>query len=299
MDAIRKSVAGMARGARTDPARAQEAAALEAMRDAIDRKVADVAGGKVGDGEVFTPEMQAALQSARAAHANKQQRFKTGPQGRLFRRDATGAPAMDPGDVPGAFWNGTPGQASDVEAYRRLVGDNTHMMDMLRSLGLTEAGAARTTAGELSATKFGDWVRGHAPAIDALYDPQQANMLRAIQDDLERSARAESLGRVRSGSDTMQKYNAMMGNSLLESPLAGWVANAVPGLRAYAGPRLNELRQSSRAANAGMLSEVLADPQATADALQAYLATQQATTRAPNQLQVLLGRAAPVALGSR
>jgi len=293
---LRSSLGSLARSMRRDPATARDAAALEAMQGALDARVAAAARGELLPGEVFTPTMNAQWQAARAAHAAKVERFRTGPQRRLFEQDASGQPRMGGGEIPAAFWNSTPGQAEDVAAFRRLVDDSPRMLDQLRSVALTEAQQGANAAGNLTPRAYSTWLANHTPALNALMDPGQMQALQAIAADLQRSSAAQGLGRV-SGSDTMQKATAMMGNALLDNPVVGAVASRIPIIGgSLSGPALAAMRDAARRQRATELAAVLSDPNRTAQALEILLRQQQPLGASAANALGLGYRAAPVAI---
>jgi len=297
MQDLRSSLGAMARSLRRDPATAREAAALEAMQGELDTRVAAAARGQLQPGEVFTPEMNARWQAARASHAAKVERFRTGPQRGMFEQDRSGLPRLQGGEIPDAFWNASAGQAGDVAAFRRLVDENPYMLEQLRGLALTEASERSNAAGDLTQRAFGNWLSSRTPALNALMEPQQVQTLQAIGSDLDRAAAAAGSGRV-AGSNTAQLQAAMQGNALLENPLVGMAAQRLPfGIGStLTGPALVAMRDAARRQRAAELAEVLADPNRTALALQALL-RQHAPLGASASNALSLGyRAAPLAL---
>lgn len=293
---LRSTIGDLARDLRRDPRTAREATALEQMQAQIDNRVTAAARGELRPGEVFTPDMLTRWTDARAAAQARQQRFRTGPQRELFERDASGLPRARAGEIPGLFWNSTPGQVDDVRSFRTLVEDNPHMLDMLRGLALTEANQGVNAAGDLTARGFSTWLENRLPAITELFDPQSVQTLQAIQADLNRSAATAASGRV-AGSNTAQLQAAMQGNALLESPLVTGLAQRLPlGVGSITGPALLAMRDAARRQRVTELAEVLADPGRTANALQELLSRQAPLGASASNVLSLGYRAAPVAL---
>lgn len=292
---LRSSIGALARDLRRDPRTAREAAALEQMQTQIDARVADAAAGNLRPGEVFTPDMLARWENARTAARQRNERFRTGPQRQLFERDESNLPRAQGGDLPGLFWNATPGQVGDVQAYARLVDQNPHMMDQLRGLALTEAGAGVNAGGDLTQRAYSTWLENRLPALRELMDPQQLATLQAIQADLDRAAATHSAGRV-AGSNTAQLAAAMQGNALLESPLLGAVAQRLPlGIGStFTGPALVAMRDAARRQRVAELAAVLSDPRRTERALQDFLAGQQPLGASASNALSLGYRALPV-----
>ncbi|QJW84370.1 hypothetical protein HK414_13035 [Ramlibacter terrae] len=206
----------------------REAAALDVQRKAIDAQLERLAAGEGQPGEYFGADMVQSYQQARQAHAAKQQQFKTGPQAGMFRRGGSGLPQMQGGQIPPKFFNGNGSQVSDAQSFRRLVQDDPRLMDELRRYAVSE-GASKTTAnGNLSASKFGQWLDSRAGATGEIFSPQQQAWLKAIAEDLKQAANAESLGRS-TGSDTAQKAASMMRPGLLDNPGARYAVGKIPG----------------------------------------------------------------------
>jgi hypothetical protein len=299
MQDLRSSLGALARDLRRDPRTAREAAALEGMQAQIDARVADAAAGNLRPGEVFTPEMLARWTDARAASQARNERFRTGPQRELFERDESNLTRARGGEIPGLFWNATPGQVGDVQSYRTLVDDNPHMMDQLRGLALTEAGAGVNAGGDLTQRAYSNWLENRLPALREIMDPQQMATLQAIQADLDRAAATHSAGRV-AGSNTAQLQAAMQGNGLLENPLLGAVAQRLPfGFGStISGPTLLALRDAARRQRVAELAAVLSDPDRTARGLESFLAGQQPLGASASNALSLGYRAVPVLPGA-
>lgn len=266
--------------------RNQAAAALTAMKNAIDDRVAEVASGMRQPGEDFTPEAIDAWGQALNAHAAKKARFDTGPQVALFRRAGDGLPAAQGGEVPRRFFNANASQVSDAQAFRRLVQDDPRLIGELRRYAVSDAAGQVDRMGNLTNDKFNKWLTARAGATGEIFSDQQRAWLKAIADDLRRADIAESLGRS-TGSDTAQKAASMLGLGLVDGPGMRYIAGKVPfGLGSAA---LDFVGGPIRTAKAERLAGLLGDPERTAGLLGQYIAAQQPA-------QGLLGQAVSPAL---
>lgn len=250
--------------------RNQSAAALTQMKAAIDNKVAEVAMGNAAPGEVFTPQAVDAWGQALAAHSAKKLQFNTGPQAALFRRGSDGLPLVQGAEVPGRFFNASPSQVSDAQSFRRLVADDPNLVGELRRYALSDAAGQTNQLGNLSPAKFNKWLDARAGATGEIFTDQQRAWLRAIGDDLRRSALAESLGRS-TGSDTMQKAASMMRLGMVDNPAARWAASRIP----LGSQALDFMSGPLRAARAERIGGLLMDPERTAGLLDTFIATRQ------------------------
>lgn len=266
IQALRSSI-GEAIADATKNGRNQAAAALTNMKNAIDNKVADVAAGNALPGEVFTPQAVDSWGQALNAHAAKKLQFNTGPQVGMFRQGADGQPAMQGAEIPGEFFNGNRSQVEDMQAFKRLIGDDpAGLAKELKSFALTE-GANTATAGGNLGDSFINWAKGRSGAIGQLFSPQEQLTIREVGKAVQRQMAAENLGRV-SGPDTAQKLAALQSNGLLDNKLVDGLANKIPGLGRFTGPMLGALRASANQQRAGIQSGLLADPARFAAALE-------------------------------
>lgn len=272
---------------------AKEAAALDAQRRAIDSTLDRIASGGGQPGEYFAPDMVANYQDARATHAAKEARFRTGPQAAIFRNGSDGVPLAQGAEVPGRFFNAKPSQVADAESFTRLVQNDPQMMGELRRYAASDAAGQVDRIGNLTSAKFNRWLDQRSGAVGVTFTDQQRAWLKAIADDLRRADVAENMGRA-TGSDTMQKAASMMKLGVLDSKATDAVVNAKGG--AAGNFLLNVLRSPMRGAKANRLAELLNNPEVTASALDTFIATRKPAEQNA-LLQILQGgayRGAPV-----
>jgi len=185
----------------------REAAALRQMATEIENKVAEVAESGGNLGEAFAPDQVLKWREALKLHADKMQRFHTGPQKAGFRTGGDGRPAVQGGEWASRFFNSTPGQADDVRAFARVAGDETSLADALKSYAMTMA--AKTNAvDELAPGAMKGFRRNYDGALRELLNSNEMNRFGAVSDDVARSA--ESAARARAtGSNTAQNLAGM------------------------------------------------------------------------------------------
>lgn len=261
-----------------------EAAALISQQRAIDDALENLAAGGGQPGEFFADDMVRSYKDARAAHAAKETRFKTGPQAALFRKGGDNLPLVQGGEVPRRFFNANASQVSDAQSFRALVQDDPRLMNDLRRYALSDAAGQVDSMGNLTNAKFNRWLEARSGAVGEIFTPQQRAWLKSIADDLRRAAVAESLGRS-TGSDTAQKAASMMRLGLADSPVSRFMAGRIPGgnmaMDFFSGP--------ARTAKAERLGGLLLEPERTAGLLDTFIATQR-----PRPSMGLLGAGDPL-----
>lgn len=243
----------------------QAAAALTAMKNAIDNKVADVASGNALPGEVFTPEAIDTWGQALAAHQAKMQQFHTGPQASMFRNGADGQPAIQGAEIPGKFYNGNRSQIEDAQSFRRLIGNREDLANELKSYAITQGMDTAGRTGNLGQS-YVDWLKSRSGANSVLLSPNELATVNEVGKAVQRQIMAEELGRV-SGPDTAQKLASLQSNGLLDSKALDSFAHKIPLVKYVSGPVLDFLRSSANQTRGGIQAGLLADPQKFADTL--------------------------------
>ena len=300
---LRSSIGDAWKQAKLDGNKA-EAGALDAMKRQVDAAILRAASGDLKPGEVLSPQVAMKWMEANASHAQKMQRFHTGPQASIFRTSPNGEPLVQGGEVAGKFWGARPGVADDVKAFRRLVDDNPAMLGQFRSMIATDGAGTADAAGSLT-TKFSKWVRQTLPGLHEAFDPKEVETLRRIAADIDRAAKAAKLGTSLGGSNTYQNAQNALGLGLLDSPAATHAANwiiPVPGVRHLGGMALEGVRGFAKDAKARQLGNLLSDSGRAANALDALTAAQVRAAQSHPGRELLLRnafRAAPVAASSR
>lgn len=272
----------------------KEAAALDAQRRAIDSALDNLAAGNGGQGANFPPDMVEAYKAARKAHAEKQLRFKTGPQAGLFRQGGDGLPLAQGGEVPRRFFNANASQVADAEGFRRLVANDPQLMSELKRYAVSDAAGQVDQFGNLTSAKFNRWLDSRQGAIGVTFNEGERAALKAIAEDLRRAALAENLGRS-TGSDTAQKVASLMRLGMLDSAPGQFLIRRIPS----GGLLSDALSSAARTAKADRLGGLLLDPERTAGLLDVFIATQQSRPAGllGQTVNPALTRSAPLLLG--
>ena len=243
----------------------QAKAALTVMKNAIDEKVAAVAAGEALPGEVFTPQAIDAWGQALKEHGAKKLQFNTGPQAGIFRQGADGLPQVQGAEIPGKFYSGRRSQVEDMQAFKRLIGNREDLAQEMKRFATTEGYGTGNAAGDLT-TKFRAWLRSRSGANAELFTEQELATLKEVGKAVERSMKAENLGRV-SGSDTAQKLASLQSNGMLDSRMVDVLANRIPIVGSFTGPMLSGLRSTATQTRNTAMSGLLSDPAALEAAL--------------------------------
>lgn len=243
---------------------AKDAATLKGMISEIDNKVSDVAAGSGVAGEAFPADIVANWKEALKAHADKKLRFDTGPQAAIFRTGADGLPAKEGAEVAPLFWNGGNAQVENMQAFKRLTKEDQNLVQLMKSNATTEAlqESARGPAGMITYDKFNKWLKNHSGAAKELFTEQELATLKAIQSETKNAAVSDGLGAAR-GSPTFQNF---FSNGALDNRGLGLAANKIPGGQMVLGALKNANEKSRNNA----LSELLANPESMAKALEDY-----------------------------
>ena len=237
----------------------QAAAALTAMKDAIDAKISATVIGPRMPGEVFTPNASSIYADALAAHSAKKARFNTGPQSNLFRLGSDGAPLREGAEIAPLFWNSGNGQREAVKSFRTLTENNPELLRLMKTNATTEAlqQSAKGPNQTITYGAFDKWLKSHSGALDQLFSDSELATLRAINKDTRIAASAENLGRA-TGSNT---YQNIFSNGMLDSKLLNATADNVPVLKYLTGPALNYIKGVSSEKRNAIMSELLANPE--------------------------------------
>lgn len=250
----------------------KEAAALREMVAAIDDKINQVAGGRGGVNEMGVPEnfpqdIADQYRQALALHADKMQRFETGPQMGMFRKGGDGQASIQGAEIPGKFFSGRRSQVEDVQAFKRLVGDKPELFNEMKRYAVTEGASTSNAQGDLT-SKYVEWLKSRSGANRELFNKQELATLKEVGKAVERQLKAENLGRV-SGSDTAQKIAALNNLGALDSRVVDMLANRIPVVGSFTGPMLSGLRQTAAAKRNQTIGGLLANPGELAAALRA------------------------------
>lgn len=291
LQALRSSI-GEAITDATKNGRNQAAAALTQMKNAIDNKVADVAAGNAVAGEVFTPQAIDTWGQALAAHGGKKQRFHTGPQAQMFRQGGDGQPALQGAEIPGKFFSGRRSQVEDVQSLKRLLGDRENLMAEMKRYATTEGANTSNASGDLT-SKFTDWLQSRSGANRELFSESELATLKEVGKAVERSLKAENLGRV-SNSDTAQKTASMMDLGLLDNKLVNILANRIPVVGQFTAPMMSGLKATATKDRSNKLAQLLADPEFLNEALAAGVPKDSAMAAAMRRALPATYRVAPV-----
>lgn len=239
----------------------KEAAALKTMIGEIDSRINRAAGGNVGEGEFFPKDIADQYRKALGLHAEKMQRFETGPQASMFRKGGDGQASIQGAEIAPKFYNAGMSQADDVKAFKRLIGDAPSLANELKSFAITQADATRNAQGDLG-DKYIKWMRGRSGANAELMTPQELATIKEVGKAVQNQMRTESLGRV-SGSDTAQKLATLQSNGMIDNAGVKWLANKLPFGQAVLGSVKNAAEKNRNET----MARLLANPQEFAKAL--------------------------------
>jgi hypothetical protein len=243
----------------------KEAAALSSMVESLDQSMKRVAGGGAQPGEYFPPDMVTGYKNARALHQAKKLQFETGPQMGMFRQAGDGQQVIQGAEIPGKFFSSSRSQADDLKAFKRLIGNRADLADELKRYAVTEAASTSNASGDLT-SKYIKWMEARSGAARELFSDSEMATLREVGNAVEKSLKAENLGRV-SGSDTAQKLAALNNMGLLDNKAVSLLANRIPIVGQFTGPMLSGLRETAIQRQNKQLAGLLADPDALAAAL--------------------------------
>jgi hypothetical protein len=258
---LRSSIGEAAEVARAKGAN-KEGAALEQMIKEIDARVNS--GGAAGD--FFPKDMADQYRAALNMHADKMNRFETGPQIGMFRKGADGQTAINGAEIPGKFFSGRRSQVEDMQAFKRLIGNREDLANELKRFATTEAASTGNVQGDLT-SKYLKWLQSRSGASRELFTPNELATLKEVGKAVEKSIGAENLGRV-SGSDTAQKLEALNNLGLLDSKVINILATKIPIVGSFTGPALAGLRETAGQTRNNALSKLLANPDDLVKALQ-------------------------------
>lgn len=246
--------------------RSREAAALDQMRRDIDARVNRVAEGQGNVGENFPSDMVETWRDAVAQHADRMQRFRTGPQASIFRQGGDGLPAAQGGELAPKFFSSRPSQTDDMAAFNLIASPQTRAL--LKNYAITDAAGQTAAGGALTNAKLGKWLSSRSGAIGGLFDDAERATLQGVGRDVARADSATNLGRA-VGSNTAQ--NAISAG-VLENPGLAWMANRTPLVRHFSGPLLSAMKEGAKRQKVERLSGLLADPVSLDQAIASYLA---------------------------
>lgn len=251
----------------------KEAAALRSMAAEIENKVADVANGKGNVGEMFAPDQIQNWREALRLHSEKMQKFHTGPQKAGFRTGGDGQPVTQGGEWANKFFNSTGAQQQDMQAFKRVAGDQDALVKALKSYATTDAAGNKA---DLTDAAFRNWKGNKSQAISELFDAGEVAKIESIAADLARKTKANDLGRG-VGSNTFQNF--AMDNLAQQGGMPSAVRSAIgaiPGLSPSltllskgAGAVGNMAYKKSDEAMRQAMAKALLDPKASAALMEA------------------------------
>lgn len=289
---LRSSLGEAADQAKTKGAN-KEAAALRQMVASIDERINAVAGGRGQAGENFPQDIVNQWRKANDLHADKMDRFRTGPLTSLFTRGGDGLPAAQGAELAPKFFSPRLSQSADIAAFRKVATPETEAA--LKNFAVTDAASQVDRLGNLSNSKYGNWMNARSGALSGLFGDGERATLDAVGKDLMRADLAHSLGIAR-GSATAQNIEGALGAGLLDNPFVGMLGKKIPVLGHFTGPALDALRRTAREGKVAQMSGLLADPAAMDSAIARYLAM-SGRLGGPSPVSRLVYRSAPL-LGS-
>jgi hypothetical protein len=277
------------------------AKALGDMKAALDDRINQVVAGDGAADEVLPLDWADKLSQARASKVAEVQRFGTGPQAGIFKQGADGQPVKQGAEIASAFWGARPGLKEDVQSFRRLIADNPDLLGRFRGMVTTEGASTATNAGNLTGS-YARWFKSHLPGIKEAFEPEQVLMMGRIAADIQRAEQAAAAGASR-GSPTFRNAANALDVGLIGSPAVKAAAGRIPFVGRVAGAGVDWAAGSLAKGKANRLAELMADVDASANALSSvgtgpqHNALQRLLAANPEALN-LLYRAMPVGLGA-
>lgn len=284
----------------------KEAAAIMGMIKQIDGQVNKVAAGKSLDGDFFPEDMVQSWRQALDAHGAKKLRFDTGPQAGMFRQGGDGQAAIQGAEIPGKFFSSKLSQIEDAAAFKRLIGDNAQLQNLLKSYATTDAAQQVTKDGALSNANLSKWMQSRDGAIKNTFNEQEAATLNQLLQDVQRADGAATLGMSKSSNraQNIEASKRAFQSGLLDNSVMELLFNKIPGLNQISGPVLKTLREKAAQSKADKLGGLLVDPQELERQLAMLIKGGQPgllgrAVKSPNAglLGLSAARALPIALG--
>jgi hypothetical protein len=259
-------------------------ASFRAFDDSIKpapRDPSQYTGGLLG---AVLPEQAAPLKAGRQLHAEVQGRFNTGPLSYAWRTGADGLPQAQGAELGARLVHSGKTQAEDLAAMKRAVLERGPTMRAAKDYAITDLIERSTQRGadadvaKLLPGQLGAWMDNRGGMLRGLLDGGELGTLNNVRADLNRAARAETLG-AGAGSNTADKLGGL---GLLDSPWIDRGINFLPMLGAKDAVRagLGAMRESGRKTAAKEVAGALVDPEVALRSLQAY-----GLLQAPNALQ--------------
>ncbi|MDP9892595.1 hypothetical protein J2W32_000961 [Variovorax boronicumulans] len=243
----------------------KEAAALRQMITDLDNQTAQVAAGRGGQGEYFPADIVKAWQDAVQLHADKMQKFHTGPQASMFRNSGDGLPQAQGAELAGKFFSPRMSQASDIASFNRIATPETR--EALKNYAITDAANQTERLGNLTNAKFNNWLKARSGAIEGLMTEGERAQLQGVGADLMRADKAATLNMAK-GSPTVQNALSL---GVLDNKLLDMAARRIPFIGSVTGPMLEGLKATARKGKVERIGGLLADPEALDMALAQYL----------------------------
>lgn len=235
----------------------KEAAALRQMVAEVDARANAVATGKGDMGEYFPADIVNQWRTAIALHADKMERFHTGPQSQIFRRGGDGLPAAQGAELAPKFFSPRGSQSADIAAFQKIADPET--LAALKNFAITDAASQTDRLGRLTNAKLGNWTDARTGALKGLLDEGELAQLIGVRKDLSRADAATSLG-LATGSNTAQNAQSALGLGLLDNRAVGILANRIPVVGKFTGPMLDALRDTAKRGKVERLGGLLSDP---------------------------------------
>lgn len=217
-------------------------------------------------GGLLAPDQAQALDLARTLHQQRMQRFDTGPARAAWQTGTDGTPKRDGAQLFSDFFNPGARQRDNIDALWQAAPGNEAVYDAYRKAAISDliGRAVNKDSGLLNNHPLKSWMEARSEALPGLLNTDQMGQLRAVQQDTQRAAKADSVSMGRAvGSNTAQNLE---GGLLFGKPVN--LLRGVPYLGAAIGAGgLDYLRNTVKANRARQMQDLLLDPQAMARAL--------------------------------
>lgn len=258
--ALRASIGNFMRDIEAKSGRNPEWAALNAMREALDEHVGEVAAGAGAPGEVFPADNVQQWMKARQLKIDEVNRFG-GPVTKQATR--VGSEAQD-GNLAQKFYGVGPTKGATMEDFAHI--ESPELRQALRAYAVEGMRREQTQLGHLTPA-LAEHLDARSVANRHLFTPEELSRLDALTAGIQRTTEADKLG-VIAGSPTAQYLQTMGKQGLIPRGAALANLGGVPII----GGIVKNAAQAATDRETARVGRLMADPAALRAALPAAAA---------------------------
>lgn len=292
---LRRDAGALAAKAGASPGATTEAGVLGGFKDALTRRVDDVASGNLQYGEKFSPELMGEYKAARDATRQWHETYNGGNNISAIVKKPVGQDYRLTGDeVTNKLWHGGAGLDGDIRTLKNALGkDNFEpAMNALRQFVMTDAASKTTASGQFGAA-LPKYVESRMPGLKEALTENQLSALSNVAKDIRNSEAAAGVAGLR-GSDTQAKIDRALSAGLLDSDSV----KSLSKLLSFKGIGLetgrNKLAELVVQNKGDTLAKLLANPKLAAKALEDSAFTKTLDSKSLKLLQQAVLRSAPI-----